>query len=221
MIFLTDSDPQDMSFLHETTDRELTSHQWEQCGQYVGAYLEATLAEQEKLEANADTTYQEHGTLPTTHPDRDVLETQYWQMRERIGELATFAETLFELAGEIEAGEADPRRIIELLGIEKANSDTEQPRRRQRPQYESEMTLGHLLGLVSTDEIIQGPTDSTRYATGRNRTRLVTSGRGRITESDAQDEFDYVTTDTHGGKVRRPSKGATHYSKNGRRIRKR
>ena len=62
-------------------------------------------------------------------------------------------------------------------------------------------------------------TDSRRIASGRNRTRVTA-----VTDNPLQAEanFMYYTADTHGGKSRRPGKGATHYvGASGRRIRKR
>lgn len=79
-----------------------------------------------------------------------------------------------------------------------------------------------LLGIYDKFDYTSAPyprTDPRRIASGRNRTKLVSSAG--INAMFAESAFYDATADTHGGKSRRPGKNDKYYvAASGRRIRK-
>lgn len=160
----------------------------------------------------------------------DELENDYWSNHEKLQDLKELEKYLLEVLAGFEKGELTREELAKLLP-----SDQEEATISKRRQAIQRAHVNNSARSLTAMELFmygfgysgyndtQAPagTDPRRVATGRNLARLVAKGTG-ISALDAPSRFFEVTADTHGGKSRRPSKGATHYvSTSGKRIRKR
>jgi hypothetical protein len=170
--------------------------------------------------------------------EREVRATQEGEYHDGYAQLQnTIAdeEAAMTLLERIEAGEDISNE--EILGsiptefIEQKKAQEEAKEAAERKAIEDKQAVPALLGFRFRSygmpsipwydhETSREDTAAGRLTSGRNRTRLKVGAKG-LGAFDAKHAFFHATTDTHGGKVRRPGKGSNSYaSKSGRRVRK-
>ena len=156
------------------------------------------------------------------HDQTNQQEAQYWKLQNELQQLEAQRGLIQQALLEIEEQTFDPKKYAELLR-ELAQPylppPDEQPSKR-RQAIEKDRTWYEKRGLSVPEDLLHPSADATRLGSGRNAKRL--TGDDVSPLHDPEQAFFRATTDTHGGKVRRPGKtGDSFGTPSGRRHRKR
>lgn len=218
---------------------EFSDEQWQssQCYLWDQAFQASEI--KDSLQSEANELFSILTARPATPPgmtERAERANNESRFRDIDTQIQQLSEREFQLLSTLERLDAGVATVEEVLRFMPADEPEEQEKLskkreamlRQKAGYErsaaqsscSAFLLGHLgYGFEDAQEL-RAVTDPRRIASGRNAAKLV-SANG-IDPYFAGEAFIYATADTHGGKVRRPSKNGNRYvSASGKRIRKR
>jgi hypothetical protein len=146
---------------------------------------------------------------------RDETDTKYRNTLEQIGIIQEQENLIQEALEKLEQSQIEEEELEKIVPHEQ--QDTEEISRRKRKRIEEMEKLGvdpREIDYFMHREFNSNPT---KLTTGRHQKSI----HGNLSTRDAEQEFYYRTTDTHGGKAPPGNKGDSYTTASGKRVRKR